>query len=91
MTELVQFGLQIALVALVLMLVPVSWRVVRGPDHPSRLQALEAFAVLLIAILIVLALVQQSGTMVDAGLALAAFSFIATMGIARYMAQGRVF
>ena len=90
LSEWIDIGVALALLTLVLMLVPVAYRVAKGPDHPSRLQAIEIFSILLVAVLILLALVQRSSTMVDAGLALAAFSFVATMGIARFITDERM-
>jgi len=38
-----------------------------------------------------LTLLQGSAMIIDVGIALAAFSFIATLAIARYLSEGRVF
>jgi multicomponent Na+:H+ antiporter subunit F len=91
MNEVVMISFQAALIVLVGLLLPVSYRILIGPGPTERLQALETLNILLIGVLIVLALLQGAGMMVDVALALAAFSFIATLGIARYVSQGRVF
>ena len=91
MSETVEIGLQLALVAIVFLLLPIAYRVIQGPTQAERLQAIDALSIMLSCVLVVLAALQSSGMMVDVALALAAFSFIATLGIARYMAQGRVF
>lgn len=88
---MISLAIQGALVLLILMLLPVVWRIVQGPSHVERLQALDAFGTLLVGILVLLALLQNTVFMVDVALSLAAFSFIATFGIARYMAEGRMF
>ena len=82
---------QAALLVLVALLIPCVYRVLVGPTAADRLQALEVTTSLLIGIVIVLMLDQQSAFVLDIGIALAAFSFIATLGIARYLAEGRVF
>lgn len=91
MSDIVIIGLQLALMVMVILLLPVAYRVVVGPTQAERLQAVDALSVLLVGIMIILAPLQSSVMLVDVALALAAFSFIATVGIARYMAQGKVF
>ncbi len=91
MSELTITVLQIALAVLSLLLLPCAYRILVGPSPADRLQAVETTTTLLIGIVIVLMLVQDSAFVLDIGIALAAFSFIATLGIARYLAEGRVF
>lgn len=91
MSEVMVIGLQIALAAVVLLLLPVGYRVAAGPTQADRLQAIDAATMLLIAAMILLALIQQNGLAVDAALALAAFAFIGALAVARFLAQGKVF
>lgn len=91
MDDTIVFGLQLALAALVLMLLPVSYRIVTGPTQACRLQAIDAITMLLIGILIVLAVLQEAGMMIDVALSLAAFGFIGLLAISRYLIQGKVF
>jgi multisubunit Na+/H+ antiporter MnhF subunit len=88
---LVNFGVQTALAVLVLLLVVSSYRVWRGPSGADRLQAVDAATTLLIGIIIVLALVQATSMLIDVGIALAALSFVGTLAVARYLAEGKVF
>ncbi|MBN8637687.1 MAG: pH regulation protein F, partial [Anaerolineae bacterium] len=44
-----------------------------------------------VRIIVVLVLVLDNAQMIDIGMALAAFSFVATLAIARYIAEGRFF
>jgi multisubunit Na+/H+ antiporter MnhF subunit len=83
--------LQIAMSVLVILLLPCAWRAVRGPTPSDRLQAVETTTTLLIGIVIVLTLLQDSPLSFDVGIALAALAFIATLAIARYLSEGRVF
>jgi multisubunit Na+/H+ antiporter MnhF subunit len=55
------------------------------------LQAVDTITTLLIGIIVLLALVQRTSFIVDIALALAAFGFIGTVAIARYLGEGRVF
>lgn len=91
MSELVQNAAQIALIILIALLLPCAYRVFKGPRPAERLQALDLITVLLIGIVILLAVVQGSAFVVDVALALAAFGFVSTLAIARYVASGKVF
>lgn len=82
---------QIALGILIVLLLPCAYRAVIGPSPADRLQAVETTTTLLIGIIILLTLLQGSSLMIDVGIALAAFAFIATLAIARYLSEGRVF
>lgn len=91
MSEWSSILVQGALVVMIALLMPCVYRVFAGPSPADRLQALESITTLLIGIIILLALIQGSSFVVDVALALAAFSFIATLAIARYLADGKVF
>lgn len=82
---------QIALIILVFLIVPCTYRVLAGPSPADRLQAIDTINTLLIGIIVMLAILQQSGFVVDIGIALAAFGFIGTLAFARYIRDGRVF
>jgi multisubunit Na+/H+ antiporter MnhF subunit len=82
---------QIAVIAMILLLMPCAWRAFRGPSPADRLQALDTITTLLIGIIVLLAVVQGSSFVIDVALALAAFSFVATLAIARYLSEGRLF
>ena len=87
----VQTAIQIILLALVILLVPASYRVVKGETLPDRLQAVDLITTLLIGIIVMLALVEATQGFVDMAIALAAFAFVGTISIARYISEGRVF
>lgn len=91
MSELVDVIVQIALVIMVGLLLQCAYRVFIGPSAADRLQAIETITTLLIGIIVLLAIIQGSAFVVDVALALAAFSFVATLAIARYLSEGRVF
>lgn len=79
------------LVLLVVLLLPCVYRVFAGPTAADRLQAVDTITTLLIGIIVLLAVVQKSTWLVDIGIALAAFGFIATLAMSRYLAEGRMF
>jgi multisubunit Na+/H+ antiporter MnhF subunit len=90
-SNLVNFVVNGALVILVVLTLAAAYRVAVGPEPADRLQAVETITVLLIGIIVLLAIVQDTAQLVDAALALAAFGFVGTLAIARYLSEGRVF
>lgn len=89
--EIVKTIVDFALITQVLMIVPCAWRAYRGPSIADRLLAIDLITTLLVSIIILLAVVTGESLLVDLGLALAALAFIATVGMARYISEGRVF
>ncbi len=87
----VQAAIRLILLALVSLLIPASYRVIVGKTLPDRLQAVDLITTLLIGIIVMLALVEGAQVFVDMAIALAAFAFIGTISIARYISEGRVF
>lgn len=91
MSELVFNVVQIVLGIMIVLLLPCAYRVAVGPTPADRLQAVDATTTLLIGVIVLLVPLQGSALIIDIGIALAAFSFIATLAIARYLSEGRVF
>ena len=91
MSGLLQIGTQLALLVLVVLIVPCAYRVWIGPSAADRLQAIDAITTLLIGIIIVLALLRGTTMYIDVAIALAAFGFIGTVALARYISEGKVF
>ncbi len=90
-SNFVWVGVNLALVVLVLLMVPVSYALLRGATPADRLQALELLFTLLVGVIVLLSIVKSAPMFLDLGIALAAFSFIATLAIARYLSDGQVF
>ncbi|MEO8610163.1 MAG: monovalent cation/H+ antiporter complex subunit F [Chloroflexota bacterium] len=91
MSPLFQLSIQAALVVLMVLIVPCAYRVWIGPSAADRLQATDAITTLLIGIIIVLALMRSMVMFIDVAIALAAFAFIGTLALARYISEGKVF
>ena len=91
MTGLFQVGIQAALIVLIVLIIPCAYRVWLGPSAADRLQAIDAITTLLIGIIIVLAVLRGTVMFIDVGIALAAFGFIGTVALARYISEGKVF
>lgn len=86
-----QTAIRLVLLALVSLLIPASYRIIVGETLPDQLQAMDLVTTLLIGIIVMLALVEETEVFVDLAIALAAFAFISTISIARYISEGRVF
>jgi len=84
-------GLGIVLVVLVACMVGAAVRVFRGPTPIDRLQAADLVTTILTAIAALLGVVQKSPLLIDLGIAFAAFSFIGTLAVARFIREGKVF
>ena len=91
MSAIVQFGAEAALLVLIVLMMPCAYRAWIGPRVADRLQAIDAMTTLLIGIIIVLAVLRETAMFIDVALALAAFSFIATVALARYISEGKAF
>lgn len=91
MSDLIQLSMQAALIVLMILILPLAYRVWIGPSAADRLQAIDAITTLLIGIIVVLALLRDTAMYIDVAIALAAFSFIGTVALARYISEGKVF
>lgn len=91
MSAVIQLSVQVALVVLMVLIIPCAYRVWIGPTAADRLQAIDTITTLLIGIIIVLALLRETVMFVDVAIALAAFAFIGTLALARYISDGKVF
>jgi multisubunit Na+/H+ antiporter MnhF subunit len=91
MSEVLQGAAQFALIVMIILLLPTTYRVWIGPSPADRLQAVDTLTTLLIGIIVLLGIAQGSTLIIDVGIALAAFSFVGTIAIARYLYEGKVF
>ncbi len=91
MSNVVLIGIHAALVALILLLIPCIYRLWRGPSAAERLQVIDTITTLLIGIIVVLAIIRGDVMFVDIAIALAAFGFIGTLAVARYISEKRTF
>ncbi len=91
MSEVAVIAVHGALIVLVLLIVPCIYRLGIGPTAADRLQVTDTITTLLIGIIVVLALIRNDGMFVDIAIALAAFGFIGTLALARYIGEKRIF
>ncbi|MFO7320717.1 MAG: monovalent cation/H+ antiporter complex subunit F [Chloroflexota bacterium] len=91
MTEFVNLMVNTALVILVITLILATYRIWRGPSAMERLQALDLTSSVLVAVIVVLGIVLRNSLIIDIAIALAAFSFVSTLAVARFISEGRFF
>ncbi|MBI1256707.1 MAG: cation:proton antiporter [Chloroflexi bacterium] len=91
MSDLATLGVNGALLVLIVLLVPCIYRMWRGPASVDRLQAIDTVTTLLIGIIVLLMLIRNDRMFVDIAIALAAFGFIGTLALARYISERRLF
>lgn len=75
---------QVCLVALIFFLGAVALLVVRAPSRTLRILALDTLTVILIGLLVLFAIGQESALYLDAALALTLLGFAATLAAIRY-------
>jgi multicomponent Na+:H+ antiporter subunit F len=91
MNEIIEIITNSALVILVIALIPATYRIWTGPSAMERLQALDLTTTVLVGVIVLLGIVLHNSFIIDIGIALAAFSFVSTLAIARFISEGRFF
>jgi multicomponent Na+:H+ antiporter subunit F len=71
-----------------LVMLPLLWRLWRGPSTGDRVLALETIGALGVLILIALSVISERTIYLDLAVLLTLFSFLGTLVIARYMERG---
>lgn len=83
-------ALDIAFGSVALALLAAAWRLVRGPDVPDRILALDAMYINAVAFIVLLGIRTESSAYFEAALLIALFGFVATVALARYVMRGDV-
>lgn len=65
-----------------------AWRLLRGPDAPDRVLALDTLYINVVALIVVLGLRWRSELMFEAALIVALLGFVSTVALARYLTRG---
>jgi multicomponent Na+:H+ antiporter subunit F len=73
------------------LLAVMGFQVIRARSAMGRILALDVLTLILIAVLILYAAANRSSYYLDAALALALLSFVATLAAVRYHSDGRLF
>lgn len=82
------WALDFAAGALGLAMLLCTWRLLRGPDAPDRVLALDTLYVNAVALIVVLGLRWRSALMFEAALIVALLGFVSTVALARYLTRG---
>ncbi|MFN2308609.1 MAG: K+/H+ antiporter subunit F [Gammaproteobacteria bacterium] len=77
-----------ALMALALLLN--LWRVVRGPDLPDRVLALDTLYINSIALLVLFGIHLDTAIYFEAALLIAMMGFVGTVAVAKYLLRGDI-
>jgi multicomponent K+:H+ antiporter subunit F len=67
-----------------------GWRIVRGPQLPDRILALDTLAVNAVALVILLGIRWGTGLLFEAALIIAMLGFVSTVGLSRFLMRGDV-
>ena len=87
---MLEISIKIALASLAVSMILVIYRLIKGPDAPDRILALDTLYVNAVALLIVLGIYDSSSIYFEAALLIALMGFVATVALARYLARGDV-
>jgi multicomponent K+:H+ antiporter subunit F len=87
---MLEISINIALGAIGLSMALTVYRLIKGPDAPDRILALDTLYVNAVALLIVLGIQDSSSIYFEAALLIALMGFVATVALARYLARGDV-
>jgi len=87
---MLEISIQIALVAIALAIALTIFRLIKGPDAPDRILALDTLYVNAVALLVVLGIYDSSSIYFEAALLIALMGFVGTVALSRYLARGDV-
>lgn len=87
---LVSWALDFAFAAVGLALVLAAVRLLRGPDLPDRVLALDTMYVNVVALVILLGMRFGSELLFEAALLIALLGFVGTVALSRYLSRGDV-
>ena len=71
-------------------LVLCTWRLVRGPEAPDRVLALDTLYVNVVAMVVLLGMRLQTSLFFEAALLIALLGFAGTVALSRYLSRGDV-
>ncbi|MFY9976162.1 MAG: K+/H+ antiporter subunit F [Chromatiaceae bacterium] len=66
------------------------WRLLRGPDKPDRILALDTLYVNAIALLVLLGIHLSSSLYFEAALLIAVMGFVGTVALCKYLLRGDI-
>ncbi|MBK1706486.1 MAG: K+/H+ antiporter subunit F [Gammaproteobacteria bacterium] len=66
------------------------WRLIRGPEKPDRMLALDTLYVNSVALLVLLGILLASNLYFEAALLIALFGFVGTVALAKFLTRGDI-
>lgn len=87
---MLDLSIKIALISIGVSMALTLYRLIKGPDTPDRILALDTLYINAVALLIVLGVYDSSSIYFEAALLIALMGFVATVALARYIARGDV-
>jgi multicomponent K+:H+ antiporter subunit F len=67
-----------------------TWRLIKGPEAPDRVLALDTLYVNVVALVILLGMRLQTALLFEAALLIALLGFAGTVALSRYLSRGDV-
>lgn len=80
-----------AMIWMTILLLMAMVMVIRARTAMTRILALDALSLILIALLVLYSTTTETTYYLDAGIMLAALSFLSTLAASRYYSEGRIF
>ena len=80
--------LQIAFLLFSLSILMNLWRLIKGPDLPDRILALDTIYINSLALLLLLGMFQNTQTYFEAALLIAMFGFVGTIAAGKFLLRG---
>lgn len=87
---LIDWALNFAFAAVGLALVLCAWRLLRGPETPDRVLALDTMYINVVALVILFGMRFGTELFFEAALLIALLGFASTVALARYLSRGDV-
>ena len=87
---MIAIALGVAFGAVGLALLLTAWRLLRGPDAPDRVLAVDTLYVNVVALVVLLGIAYDTHALFEAALLVALIGFVATVALARYVFRGNV-
>ena len=87
---ILDLALDFALAAVALAMLLCGWRLLRGPDLPDRILALDTVTINAVALVVLLGIRWQTALLFEAALIVAMLGFVATVAAARFVSRGDV-
>jgi len=87
---MMEFALDFAFASIGLAMLLALWRLLRGPDVPDRILALDTMYINAVAFIVLIGVRTGSTAYFEAALLIALFGFVATVALARYVLRGDV-